>query len=154
MCTISRPRDLHAQSTYIYELWCCNAWQWVIYCHDCIARRMEDILDEVASASNRRQHIEILEWVMLCIYEHWKVFKTFSAGLYGVLLVHLHDYFTVVKLYFFMILGIHLRIMCLTPSMWKVQNGQSTVNKITVLGDDLLVTTWAIYFACWPVLSS
>ena len=30
---------------YIYELSCCNAWQWVI-CHDCVACRMKDILDK------------------------------------------------------------------------------------------------------------
>ena len=55
---------------------------------------------------------------MLCIDEQQKVFETICTERFGV--VNL----TAVQLYLFMILGICLRIMCLMPSMWKVQSNE------------------------------
>ena len=58
-----------ACAIYIYELRCCNTWQWVIYCHGCVAHRLED-----------KQHLSPQGAMMprLISYLLWFLTATFS----------------------------------------------------------------------------
>ena len=77
-CTYSEIADVRnlkitwfACAIYIYKLSCCDTWQWVIYCHDGVARRMEDILDKCCLPP-QVAYQDLEEWVMLCIDEPQK----------------------------------------------------------------------------------
>jgi len=127
---------------YIYKFWCCNAWQWVIHCHDCVARRMEDILESGILQSGR---------VSNALYNNRRFSRCFVLSDRSSFCAST-GYLTSLKLYLFMLLGICLCIMCLMPSTWKVRS-----DKLAKCGwdDAMLASTYPVHrsasqlLRCW-----
>ena len=105
---------------------------------------------EWCKTSLKAAYYNLEEWVMLCITMEgfrdvlcWAIRSSFCAST---------GYLTSLKLYLFMLLGICLCIMCLTPSTWKVRS-----NKMAKCGwdDAMLASTYPVnrsasqLLRCW-----